>query len=111
MSEKENAAASFQQAVFEDVYGKIERACKEYGTNRVVFGGGVTNNMTLRDFLQKKLPGHQLIFPERALTLDNAAMIAGLAYHKWQGTGDPYCLEPLSRVSFLHISSKRAMMG
>lgn len=100
--EKADAAASFQHAVFEDIYHKISNALTEYGAHTVVLGGGVTNNMALRAYLEKKLSA-RLVFPERALTLDNAAMIAGLAYHKWQerGIGDPYDLEPLSRVSFI----------
>lgn len=100
--EKENVAASFQRVVFEDIFAKVASASEKYGAPNIVFGGGVTNNMALRKFMSNKMPGCRLIFPERALTLDNAAMIAGLAYHKWQEKkqGDPYFLEPESRVSF-----------
>lgn len=101
-TEKENAAASFQRVVFEDVYAKIERAAAEYGAKTIIFGGGVTNNMTLRDFMNAKLTRSRLVFPKRELTLDNAAMIAGLAFHKWQQRkeGDPYSLEARSRLPF-----------
>jgi len=101
--EKANRAASFQRAVFEDISHKIAMAAGQFGTKTVLFGGGVTNNRALKKFLEAKLPEMRLVFPAKELTLDNAAMIAGLAFHKWQERGvcDPYELEPVSRVSFI----------
>jgi len=46
-------------------------------------GGGVAANSGLRAALQVQAPlqGVDVFFPPMALCLDNAAMIAGLAYH------------------------------
>lgn len=92
---KADIAASFQRAAFEDVMGKVERAASHYECQHILFGGGVTNSRTLREWLQARLPYRELHFPSFELTLDNAAMIAGLGYHRYrlQGKSDPFDLE------------------
>lgn len=106
LEEKRNVAASFQRTVFEDIEAKVSRAASEYGVSTVLFGGGVTNNKALRKHLMSKMPHAKLMFPRKELTLDNAAMIAGLAFHQWQKKkrGDSFCLEPVSRLAF-HLAS------
>jgi N6-L-threonylcarbamoyladenine synthase len=44
----------------------------------------------------------QCYWPSAGLSLDNAAMIAGLGYHKYlvQGSGDSLDLEPKTRIKF-----------
>lgn len=76
--DKADIAASFQQAVFTDLQKKIPKAAKKYNCKQVIFGGGVTNNKALRTLFS----GEEYIWPRGELTIDNAAMIAGLAYHK-----------------------------
>lgn len=101
--EKKNLAASFQRAAFEDVVQKTLSAAQQYGVRSILFGGGVTNNQTLRQlFLQEDQGQHQLIWPSFGLSLDNAAMIAGLGYHQYrrQGKSDPFHLDPLTRIPF-----------
>lgn len=70
-------AASFQRAVFADVEKKTKEAAKKHGCRTLLFGGGVTNNQASR-----QLFGQEAFFPAPDLTLDNGAMIAGLAEWK-----------------------------
>lgn len=95
-------AASFQEAAFIDVISKTLKAAALHGCQTIVFGGGVTNSRTLREKFAAASPGYKLIWPNYGLSLDNAAMIAGLAYHRYQkqGKGDTLDLEPYPRVSF-----------
>ncbi len=90
-------SASFQEAVFADVIKKIEAVLKEDSYNCLYLGGGVTHNKKLREKLGLaiKLP---IYWPRADLCLDNAAMIAGLGFHKEpHGSFD---LEPETRIPF-----------
>lgn len=100
---KQDIAASFQKAVFGDLAVKIDKACSEFGLTHVYLGGGVVCNEMLRLTLQQKLPGLKLIFAPRALCVDNAAMIAGLAFHRFalQGHSDALDLMPQTRTPHL----------
>lgn len=80
---KADIAASFQEAALNDIILKLKRALAETSTDTIVFGGGVTNNRRLRTKLAQALPDCRLIWPPFELTLDNAAMIAGLGYIKF----------------------------
>lgn len=92
-------AASFQNAAFADVVKKTLAAARDFGCRTIVFGGGVTNNRYLRTLFQLEAPGLQLLFPSAELTLDNAAMIAGLAYHRYLDKGaDSLNLEAAPRI-------------
>ncbi len=98
--EKRHVAASFQETALNDIVSKATKAAHEYGCKAIYIGGGVSNNMRLRALFQekeKKLPVH---FPTQNLSLDNAAMIAGLGFHcfKTQGHGDPLDLSPMTRI-------------
>lgn len=106
LKEKQNVAASFQRVVFDDIGQKVQKAAEDFGASTLLFGGGVTNNMALRSYLTARMPRYKLLFPPKILTLDNAAMIAGLAYHQWQRKkeGDPFYLEPVSRLAF-HLAT------
>ena len=80
---KADLAASFQRAAVNAVLLKIQRALDLTGFRSLLVGGGVTANSRLRRDLgaladQRNLP---LSIPPMALCVDNAAMIAGLAYH------------------------------
>jgi len=76
-------ASSFQEAVFETIIYKAERAMKQTGINRLVIGGGVAANLYLRKkfrLLVKKYAG-TVYFPSmKTLTGDNAAMIGIAAW-------------------------------
>ena len=94
-SERCDMAASFQRAAFDDVISKTLEAADHYSCQTVVFGGGVTNSQTLRRSFAEKAPDNlQLLWPAEGLALDNAAMIAGLAYHQYHlRGGDSLTLE------------------
>ncbi len=102
LSEKvqSDIAASFQRAALEDVIGKILAASKKYGCRDVILGGGVTNNMTLRKMLAEAAPELNFVWPPKGLSLDNAAMNAGLGFHRYklQGHGDPLDLDVLTQM-------------
>jgi N6-L-threonylcarbamoyladenine synthase len=96
-------AASFQRAALEDVVKKSLMAAEKFHTQTIILGGGVTNNQYLRQFFAKEGGDRiQLIWPTFGLSLDNAAMIAGLGYYRYQaqGKGDPMDLEPMARIPF-----------
>lgn len=101
--DKCNLAASFQRAAIEDVTKKTLRAAEIHNIKTILFGGGVTNNQTLRKFFAQEANNRfQLIWPSLGLSLDNAAMIAGLAFHRYRsiGQGDSINLEPMVRIPF-----------
>jgi len=100
--EKADIAASFQYTVFQDILEKINIAIKQQPETKAIFlGGGVTQNKTLRTTLEGslKIP---IFWPEKELCLDNAAMIAGLGFHKWkQDPSDKLLeLEPATNIPF-----------
>ena len=80
-----NLASSFQEAVFDTLIKKTEKAIKQTGINRLIIGGGVIANMRLRKLfrdLVKKYRG-EILFPSyKYLTGDNAAMIGVVAGFK-----------------------------
>ncbi len=76
-------AASFQAAVVDVLKIKLRRAAKLVGAKTLVLGGGVAANTALRASLTDLASKiHcRLRLPEFRFCLDNAAMIASLAYH------------------------------
>jgi N6-L-threonylcarbamoyladenine synthase len=99
-SDKKDIAASFQHSVFTDVIKKTIAAAKEKNCSSVIFGGGVTNNKHLRKMFAEAAPELNLLWPSLGLSLDNAAMIAGLGYHQYahRKEGDSFHLEALPRI-------------
>lgn len=97
--QKKDVAASFQETALKSVVLKAMQAAEAFNCKAIVCGGGVTNNQRLRDlFLEQKCP-FPLFFPSLELTVDNAAMIAGLGYHNFlQGQVDDLSLEPMIRI-------------
>jgi len=96
-------AASFQYAACEDIVRKSLLCAETCQVQTLVLGGGVTNNRYLRQLLAQKSQGkYDILWPSLGLSLDNAAMIAGLGYYRyqWQGGGDSMPLEPLARIPF-----------
>ncbi len=70
-------AASFQEAIVDQLARRTERALEQTGLDRLAIGGGVAANGPLRARLQALVPS--LRVPDRALCTDNAAMIASAA--------------------------------
>jgi N6-L-threonylcarbamoyladenine synthase len=98
--EKKHVAASFQRACFSSVIDKVITAMCEYPTKAIYLGGGVTNNRKLREMFADKCLDIPIFWPSFALSLDNAAMIAGLAYHKQEEFSSTFSnLEVATRIS------------
>ncbi len=74
--------ASFQEAIVDVLLSKAKTALKETGCDKLAIVGGVACNGRLREAAAERLGGRALVvFPPPALCTDNAAMIAGLAWH------------------------------
>lgn len=86
---KKNIAAAFQKAVVDTLIEKSLLACRIYKIKTLVVGGGVSANNCLRRRLtdEGKLNNIKVYFPELKLSLDNAAMIAGLGYQLYKKRG------------------------
>jgi len=76
-------AASFQEAVVQVLVDKTLDAAVRHGVSNVAIGGGVACNSRLREVLTQKAKTENITVhvPPPALCTDNAAMVAGLAYH------------------------------
>ncbi|MBI1749070.1 MAG: tRNA (adenosine(37)-N6)-threonylcarbamoyltransferase complex transferase subunit TsaD [Acidobacteria bacterium] len=74
--------ASFQRSVVEDLAARTLAAAEQHGARSVLVSGGVAANSELRKHFgsQALLAGLDVFFPSRALSTDNAAMIAAAAY-------------------------------
>lgn len=92
--DKNDIAASFQHAAFTDIQKKIELAMQACNTRTLLVGGGVTNSTALKKYLAK----FDTHYPEKGLSLDNAAMIAGLGFHKFKGKSDLYSLRAIATL-------------
>ncbi len=81
-------AASFQAAVIDVLVKKTHRVAKQIGAKTVLMGGGVACNGALRDAMDQMCVKEHfslLIAPKKYCT-DNAAMVASLAYYKYQAS-------------------------
>lgn len=101
-SDKDDLAASFQYAAFSDVIKKTLMAAEKFGCNTLIFGGGVTNNKMLRKMFSEQGDTYHQLWPTPSLSLDNAAMIAGLGFHRFhaRGIGDTWDLEAVTSIPF-----------
>lgn len=85
--ERADFAASFQRAVTRAILKRIERAFEQFPqAATLVIGGGVSANSRLRADLAALATkrGIDLRLPPPSYCVDNAAMIAGYAAHKFE---------------------------
>ncbi len=77
--------ASFQRAIVEDLVGKTLAAARAFDVATLFVTGGVAANSELRKTFEREgaQEGVPVFFPSRALSTDNAAMIAAAAYPKF----------------------------
>jgi N6-L-threonylcarbamoyladenine synthase len=77
---KADVAASFREAVVDVLLTKAINACKQFGVNRLLLGGGVVANARLREVANERCQkeGIELRIPRFSLCTDNGAMIAAL---------------------------------
>ncbi|MEA3355474.1 MAG: tRNA (adenosine(37)-N6)-threonylcarbamoyltransferase complex transferase subunit TsaD [Patescibacteria group bacterium] len=82
-----NMSASFQQSIAISLTTKLTRAIKEFKPKSIFLGGGVINNIYIRNKIRSavrpfKIPVHIPYNPKKLLS-DNAAMICIPAYYKF----------------------------
>ncbi len=77
-----DVVASFQKSVTADLVKRSLAAVEQQGVRSVLVSGGVAANSELRKrFIEQgQRAGVDVFFPSRALSTDNAAMIAAAAY-------------------------------
>jgi len=77
--------ASFQHAVVGDLMKKTFAAAESLGATRILVTGGVAANRELRERFTAEAArrGLRVAFPTRALSTDNAAMIAAAAWPRF----------------------------
>jgi N6-L-threonylcarbamoyladenine synthase len=75
-------AWAFQHSVVGVLVKRSLAACQKLRAKQLVVGGGVAANSTLRKTLTAaaEKQGIAVFFPPLSLCIDNAAMVAGLAY-------------------------------
>lgn len=97
-----DVAASFQESALMDIAKKAHLALQTFPCRAIFLGGGVCNNQRLREIFKEKFPEMPLFWPPNTLSLDNAAMIAGLGAKKFlvKGSGDPLDLDVQTRIPF-----------
>jgi N6-L-threonylcarbamoyladenine synthase len=80
-----NLVASFQRTMVNDLVGKTLAAAREYDVRTLFVSGGVAANSELRSTFEREagMQGLPVFFPSRALSTDNAAMIAAAAFPKF----------------------------
>jgi N6-L-threonylcarbamoyladenine synthase len=78
--------ASFQRSVVSNLVGQTFAALKEHPARSVFVSGGVAANSELRSSFEAEADrrGIDVFFPSRALSTDNAAMIAAAGFARFQ---------------------------
>ncbi len=103
-------AASFQRAAVEQVVRRTDRALGLHAVRTLIVGGGVVANRRLRAELLALGAKRdvEVLMPEPAFCVDNAAMIAGLAHERLaRGESDPLWLAPSPRSALLAQLQRR----
>jgi N6-L-threonylcarbamoyladenine synthase len=77
--------ASFQRAVVDFLIARTLNAAEHHGVRSVLVSGGVAANSELRRNFEAEAPrrGFKIYFPSRALSTDNAAMIAAAGHARF----------------------------
>ena len=77
--------ASFQRAVVDDLTTRTLAAAQQHNARTILVSGGVAANRELRSSFESEARRHSLdvYFPSRALSTDNAAMIAAAAHPRY----------------------------
>lgn len=78
---KAEIASEFQDAMVEVLVTKTIKAANKFRAKSVIVGGGVAANTKLRDELQKKVKDIKIYFPDKSMSVDNGAMVAGAAFY------------------------------
>lgn len=94
-----NLVASFQRSMVNDLVMKTLAAAREYDVRTLFVSGGVAANQELRARFEREatMQGLPVFFPSRALSTDNAAMIAAAAFPKFlrgEFVAMDFCADP-----------------
>lgn len=83
-----DVAASFQHAAFSALIKAVNYGAGNLPVKSLLIGGGVSASGTLKERLEKEVNSEvKVYYPKPLLSLDNAAMIAALGYHRFQSEG------------------------
>jgi len=88
--------ASYQKAITAQLIDRLRKALEKREVKSIQISGGVSCNRQIRQDLKTSFGslGLPVYYPRPALTTDNAAMIAGAAYHRLQaGRSDGWDLK------------------
>ncbi|MHC4712964.1 MAG: tRNA (adenosine(37)-N6)-threonylcarbamoyltransferase complex transferase subunit TsaD [Planctomycetota bacterium] len=99
-AETADIAASFQAAVVDVLVEKLFLAAAAENVKRVAVSGGVAANSLLREKIAARAAesGRGVYIPPTALCTDNAAVVAGLAWHRLdRGEGSPMSFDAYAR--------------
>ena len=102
----EDIAASFQAAVVDVLVYKSLHAAKATSAKAITLTGGVAANSELRASLKTAATeiGAEVYYPPMNLCTDNGAMIAGIAYEKYQqGLRDGLSLNAAANGSIVDV--------
>ena len=104
---REDVAASFQQAVIDVLVEKSIKAVKDNNFNKLCIAGGVAANSALRNELEKrcKKENIEFLYPPIILCTDNAAMIACAGYYEYLKGNKSYL--SLNAVPGLKLGQKQ----
>lgn len=93
--------ASFQRAVVDDLVTRTLAAAQRNGVRSIFVSGGVAANRELRLTFEAraKSDAFEVFFPSRALSTDNAAMIAAAGYPRFlAGQHEDCTLDPAANL-------------
>jgi N6-L-threonylcarbamoyladenine synthase len=93
--------ASFQRAVVDDLVTRTIAAARQNRVRSIFVSGGVAANRELRLTFEAraKSDGFEVFFPSRALSTDNAAMIAAAGYPRFlSGQHEDCTLDPSANL-------------
>lgn len=94
----EEIAWAFQESAIELLFRRAFSAAKRFGLNQIVVAGGVAANSRLRERFAENAE-IETFFAPPVLCTDNAAMVAGLAYHYFvRGEFSPLDVEVFPKV-------------
>lgn len=82
---REDAAASFQQAIVDVLVKRSQEAIRATGLKKIVLAGGVSANRHLQEALAEgaRAAGAELVHPTPILCTDNAVMIGVRGYYQY----------------------------